>query len=487
MMRRRQFIAASSLTIAALGASRGWADTPALGYPRIMNGPMLCAPEEQAITVWVRTSGSYAVKLEISESPDFSRTLSAVAETAQADCDFCVVLRADGLQAGRVYYYRVLIDGVLDRYSRAQAPGVARTAPPQGMAGRFSIGFGSCARRQIDPLQLIWRQVLERSPDLFLWLGDNCYADTDSPLFLREEMRIQRDVPMLQPVLRSIPQLAIWDDHDYALNDSDRANPVREEALEVFRQYWGNPASGLPEMPGVFFQYSFGGVDFFFLDGRYYRDPNALADQPGKTMLGAGQLAWLKQALIESRAPFKCLVSGGGWTMAKGPGGDSWSSFLHERNLLFDFIRDERISGILLLSGDTHIGECNAIPWSRRGGYDLYEFVSSPLAQNPANNWVSRYPEIRLRAPEASSSNFGLVSFDLAADRPSATFRLVDIQGQEPWEKVTVYADELANGVTSWDQKIDANSRKQHQRIMNNSASTLGDYPAGYDPQAILR
>ncbi|MFQ5739432.1 MAG: iron-containing alcohol dehydrogenase, partial [Acidobacteriota bacterium] len=66
------------------------------------------------------------------------------------------------------------------------------------------------------------------------------------PDILAEEYRRQREVPRLQPLLRSRPQLAIWDDHDYGLNDSDRTNPVKKEALRVFQQYWANPAYGLP-------------------------------------------------------------------------------------------------------------------------------------------------------------------------------------------------------------------------------------------------
>ncbi|MCB1121986.1 MAG: alkaline phosphatase D family protein, partial [Verrucomicrobiae bacterium] len=126
--------------------------------------------------------------------------------------------------------------------------------------------------------------------------------------FLAEEYRSQRQVRSLQPVLRSIPNLAIWDDHDYGLNGHDRENPIKDVALKVFKDYWANPGYGLPDAPGVFFQYSYGGVDFFFLDGRYYRDPATMDDGPGKTMLGSKQLAWLKAGLKKSQAPFKFLI-----------------------------------------------------------------------------------------------------------------------------------------------------------------------------------
>jgi len=61
-------------------------------------------------------------------------------------------------------------------------------------------------------------------------------------------------------------------------------------------------------------------------------------------------------------------------------GGDSWGAYLTERNELFDFIRDEKIEGVVCISGDSHMGELNCIPRSQDGGYDIYDFCSSPLA-----------------------------------------------------------------------------------------------------------
>ena len=209
---------------------------------------------------------------------------------------------------------------------------------------KLQRGFGSlwflCRIQRSDPADL--NVVQNWNPDLFIWLGDNIYGDSPDIDILREEYRRQREVPSSLPVLRSIPQLAVWDDHDYALNNHDRTNPAKEKALQAFQEYWANPAYGLPEVPGVFFDYQYGGVDFFFLDVRYHRSPNEEEDGESKTMLGAEQLEWLKTKLSESKAPFKVLVSGSGWSSAKGGGGDSWAAFLQERDHLFTFIRDQK-------------------------------------------------------------------------------------------------------------------------------------------------
>ena len=217
----------------------------------------------------------------------------------------------------------------------------------------------------------------------------------------------------------------------------------------MFRRYWANPSSGLPDVPGTFFRQCYGAVDIFGLDCRYWRDPNRVPSTPEKTMLGTAQSAWLQQELLNSTAIFKVLACGSGWSMAKGVGADSWASFVHERDALFDFIRDNDISGVVLVSGDTHMGELNVMPWSARGGYDMYDLVTSPLAQPPNTNWVNRRPEQRVRPVFAADNNFGWLRFEFQGE-PRLTFSVVDSRGRFAWSPLTLTAAQLRNGVESW-------------------------------------
>jgi alkaline phosphatase D len=196
-------------------------------------------------------------------------------------------------------------------------------------------------------------------------------------------------------------------------------------------------------------------------------------------MLGAAQKAWLKDRLRASKAPFKILATGGGWTVNKGPGGDSWASFLTERNELFDFIRDERISGVVLLSGDTHIAELNAIPWSEKGGYDLYDLVSSPLAQDSADDFLERRPELRIRQAYFGSTNFGLLHFDMRGKDPWLEFNVLNYRGDAVWKPFRIYASELVNGKATWREKMDDLSLERYE-----SAASGGEY---YQPLAPFR
>lgn len=443
---RRSLLGKAALIAAALPFTpRAWGQT--LGYPRTLQGPMVGAPTANSIRVWSRVSGTFDVALEVAARRDFADALQSRPVRADESTDFTTVTEVDGLEPATSYFYRLRIDGVLDRYQ--PLPYRTRTAPRRRAA--FRAAFGSCARLQIDPEQAIFSVVEALEPDLMFFLGDNIYADSIEPSAVADLYRRQREVERQKPVMRSTPSLAIWDDHDFAINDSDRSNPIREQSLTLFNQYWAN-LNARPSTPGIFFKYDYGGIDFFFLDGRYYRDPASAPDSPGKTMLGAEQKAWLKDELRASRAPFKVLASGGGFSKAERIG-DSWAVYTHERNELFDFIRDHRVEGVFGISGDSHMGELNCIPWSEHGGYDFYDLCSSPLANLPDLDFVDQMPEIRIRSPWTRSVNVGLLDFSYD-DGPKLTYTLHNIYGAPAWEPLVLIPRDLRNGVETWRSKI---------------------------------
>ena len=444
---RRGFVG-SALAAAALRPF--WAFAAAPGYPRLMEGPMIGATTADSITFWGRASGEFDVEVEYSTDPMFGATRQSAPVRAAAESDHTVRITVTGLMPATRYFYRLLVDGIPDRYRLT--PFWTRTAP-SGLAP-FRLAFGSCSRHQLDAEQPIFNALTAAQPDVFFWLGDYIYADTTSAGVFAEDYRRQRAIASTLPLARSVPQLAIWDDHDFGLNNSDQGNPASAASLAAFRNSWANPSFGLPDCPGVFFKYAFGGVDFFMLDGRYYRTPNGDPDGPGKTLLGKRQGEWLRAELLKSSAPFKVLACGSGWSSEDGPKGDTWGAFLTERNALFDFIRDQLIEGVFCISGDTHFGEVNAIPWSERGGYDFYDFVSSPLAQATGGSCLDGDPELRIRLPYFRSVNFGLLDFAWEPE-PKVTFTLRDVRGDRVYEPVTLTPVELRNGASTWRSKMD--------------------------------
>ena len=86
---------------------------------------------------------------------------------------------------------------------------------------------------------------------------------------------------------------------------------LKGETLGLFQRYWPNPAAGLPDAAGTFGIARYGDILFFLLDDRWYRSPNAWPEGPDKTMFGARQLEWLKQALVSApRSALKIVAAG---------------------------------------------------------------------------------------------------------------------------------------------------------------------------------
>jgi alkaline phosphatase D len=432
-----------------------WGKPSITGTYRLMNGPMVGAPDPNEMTIWLRASAPVPVTVEYGTDPDLRDARQSAPVIPDAREDFVAKIRLQGLEPGTRYHYQIRLAGAPDRYLEPASPFTFVTAPRRNAPGKYRIAVGSCARIQQHPDQPIWDEVERWSPDLFLWLGDNVYIDSLEPQIMADMYQWQLSVEELQPLIRSVPQLAIWDDHDYALNDSDRTNPVKIEALSAFNRYWVNPRQGLPGAPGVFFSQSYGDVDIFMLDGRWYRDPVEKPDGPDKTLLGKRQLEWLQEALKASKATFKIIANGSSWTTAMGTEGDAWSAYLHERNALFDFIAREGIEGVVLLSGNAHVGELNAIRWSARGGYDFYELVSSPLAQNTRTDWLDYRPERRIRQVFVGGCNFGAIEIDTTTSPPKISLNLIDVRGNRVWQPLELSIEDLRPGAQSWDTKID--------------------------------
>jgi alkaline phosphatase D len=149
----------------------------------------------------------------------------------------------------------------------------------------------------------------------------------------------------------------------------------------VFNKYFCNPSSG-ENGQGIYTAYSWGDADFFLTDDRWWRSAERMNDSidgkpnPGKVMLGKQQMDWLKNALLESSAPFKIIVVGSQVLNLASPF-DKWPDFPIEYYEMMDFLKENNISGVLFLTGDRHHSEI--IKQERPGTYPLYDITVSPL------------------------------------------------------------------------------------------------------------
>jgi alkaline phosphatase D len=251
--------------------------------------------------------------------------------------------------------------------------------------------------------QSAWYLLHAQRADLHLTLGDTHYADTTDPdVQWRHHLRY-RQQREFAAVARSTPTYAMWDDHDYGPNNSDGTAEGKERSLAGWRQFWPNPALGATGIPGAFFQFSWGQVDFFVVDGRYHRSPDVAPDDGNKRMLGDAQFGWLVDRLKASEAKFKVIASGSTLNFSKG---DGWRIYTFSRHRLMDAIRENGITGVVYMSGDVHRSLIDISKESDRVGYPFIDVISSGIANS-------------------ATHSFATIDFDTTLENPTVRVRIV--------------------------------------------------------------
>ena len=331
-------------------------------------------------------------------------------------------------------------------------------APAPWRAERVErIAFGSC-NNQTRPTPL-WEKVNASDPELFLFLGDNVYGDTEDMDVLRSAYAALHAQPGFATLFDEIPVLATWDDHDYGANDAGKEYPMRAESQRILLESFGeDPDSPRWDREGVWGSWLLGPpeerVQIILLDLRTHRDPwgrrsdralpgdgrpggYATNDDPSATILGEEQWEWLESELrVPARlrligSSLQCVSDGHVW--------ECWSMMPHERKRLFDLVGETRANGVVLLSGDTHWGELSRIDPADSGvGYPLWEATSSGL--NQAWDYTNMKNTHRVSIP-IWRPNFGLVTLDW--DRPDPRVRLQVTDGGRGMLEVDLALDEL--------------------------------------------
>jgi alkaline phosphatase D len=410
----------------------------------LRSGPLLGPVETGEVTVWLQTRRACRAQLRFWETgkPGTAR-LSAEIATTEAG-DLIARFGLTGLSFGTPYDYELYLDG--RRVERpyplsfeTQALWQYRTAPPDVRAA-----VGSCAYinepaydRPGTPYgggYEIFETIARQQPDLMVWLGDDIYyreADVITPAGMRRRWAVDRSLPELQPLWGSVPSYAIWDDHDFGPNDADRTFPLREESLRIFKDYWMNPSYGTLETPGVFGRFTWSDAEFFLLDDRFYRAPESLPDGPEKRMFGAGQLRWLEESLLSSRATWK-IVATGSQMWNDHTRFETFAHFPGEQKELLDFLRTAKIEGVIFVTGDRHHTEL--LKRQEPGLYPLYELTSSPLTSGASQ--LREEKDNPLRVPGTwvtGTRNFGLIEITGPEKDRVLTLRTLDTSGKELW------------------------------------------------------
>lgn len=389
----------------------------------IIHGPMLGNVTGNSASIWVRTHGPLALEaVTVDPSGGIRRSQPS---RSTAETDYTLRLEVDGLQPESACEVFLVKEG--DEPEKAVSRLSLVTRPARGNGAKFKVAFGGGAG-YVPRYHPMWDTIRSFGPDALLMLGDNVYIDDPEHVLSQHYCYHRRQSePKWRRLVSEVPVYSIYDDHDFGDNDCMPGPEVdtpawKRPVLKVFQENWVNPpAGGGPENPGCWFEFSIGDVQFFLLDGRYYRH------RPSGSMLGEFQKQWLLKGLAESDATFKVIVSPVPFTEGIKPGSrDPWDGYPEEREEIFSWIESKEIDGVFLIAADRHRTDLRAT--KRENGYPLYEFMSSrltnqhthPVVETPGLIWGYR-----------DTCSFGLMEFDTASGDPSVLFRCIDSEGVE--------------------------------------------------------
>ncbi|MCP4256782.1 MAG: alkaline phosphatase family protein [Planctomycetes bacterium] len=345
------------------------------------------------------------------------------------------------------------------------------------------IAFGSCTR-QMQSAPLL-NTVVAANPDLFLMIGDVIYPDindeatalldpwpTEDTLERIKQVYAQMAAkPEYRNLKRNVPILAVWDDHDYGINDGSSDFSLKDESQHLFLDFFDEPAnSERRRTPGIYDVKTFGPegkrVQIILLDTRYFRTPPlpdtrskeekkalniagryAPNNDPMATVLGEAQWRWLEEQFRQP-AELRLLVSSYPLVPTE-LGRDAWGNFPLERQRLFNLIEETKANGVIVLSGDVHFAE---ISRTNEGPYPLYDFTSSALAAPSAGN--EKFTNKFRISRTYKEVNFGLVEIDWQAQpAPIVTLKAVGLDGSSVFEQQISLA-ELQQGSSTGDQTM---------------------------------
>jgi len=296
-----------------------------------------------------------------------------------------------------------------------------------------TIVMGSCNREDLP--QSFWSSIAQRRPDLWLWLGDNVYADTEDMSVMRSKYAVLKNHPGYTAFRKQVPILGIWDDHDYGVNDGNRLFSKKAEAKQQFMDFMDIPEQHpMRTRAGIYARYVFGPpgkqIKLILLDTRSFQDPlqrtpkgskkNYQANLEG-TVLGEQQWQWLKNELTESTADVHIIASSI-QVIPQDHKYEMWANFPKERERLFDLVLKSHVMNPIFLSGDRHLSELSKLKWK---GKVLYDITSSGMTHSfSGNQEYNRHRQGQLVTVES------FAELDFHWDQRILHVRHLDMQGQ---------------------------------------------------------
>jgi alkaline phosphatase D len=300
------------------------------------------------------------------------------------------------------------------------------------------IAFGSCLKQSSD--LTVFGSIVDKHPDLFVFGGDNVYADTTNEARLKAEYAELGESAEYRAFNATVPIVATWDDHDYGINDGGAEHPTKVMSQKVFLDFFGEPLnSERRRTGGVYASYQFGPwdkrINLIVLDTRFFRSKllrkrgangkkvYEINEDKSSTILGAQQWAWLEKELKEP-ATLTIIVSSI-QILSDKHRFEKWGNYPNDREKLFNLVKNANLENVLFVSGDRHFSELAKAEITP--GKSVYEITSSGMNYGGHFGKNENNP---YRLEWIGETGFALLDIDWQKSGPKLTVNYYDEKGE---------------------------------------------------------
>ena len=437
-MNRRNFLAQ------ATRASSGIVLAPAIITAAQARPQLPCGVQSGDITnnsamIWSRSDRAARLIVEYATTESFANSQKRIGPATLESSDFTARLDLTGLPTGQRIFYRVSFQDLSNsKVFSEPVVGSFKTASSKPSDVSFVWGGDVCGQGWgINPDfggMKIYDAMHRLQPDFFIHSGDTIYADgeikaevklDDGTLWKNivtsekskvaetlDEFRGNHRYNFLDENFRrfnaEVPMIAQWDDHEVRNNwypgqilDDPKytvksVDLLAARGLRAWLDYM--PLRFDPFDPErVYRAYNYGPLlDVLMLDERSYRGRNTPNNQvtmsEDTAFLGAAQINWIKQRLLNSRATWKVIASDMPLGLIVRDGRDNFEAVANssgpalgrelEMAELLRFIKQRKIKNVVWITADVHYCAAHYYDPAQAKFTDFspfWEFVAGPF------------------------------------------------------------------------------------------------------------
>ena len=393
--------------------------------------------------LWTKTDTATNIKVEGWTNAELSgpKAFQGKMKTSAAR-DHTVKIDQGGLTPNTQYWYRFKKD------EEVSDVGTFKTAPASNVSADVDFTWSGDSDgfkvNGVNPFNN-WETLTaaqNENADFFIYLGDTIYSDSSNRpggpattlADYRDAYRQQRSYQSLIDLQKSTSTYPLIDDHEVQNDfDGQTVDPARYAAgRQAFFENMPIRETGLPHDPScagdpLYRTVKWGSeVELFITDQRSCRSPDVAAacggdlgptlptavrssfpfslfltptpvagcltaiNDPTRTMLGPVQKQRLKNDLLSSTATHKVIVSELAWQQFYALPYDRWEGYAAERSEMLNFIRNNGIDNVSMLTTDNHMTMQNQVYIDRFTDPQTIanETITGPIATNTFQNEV---------------------------------------------------------------------------------------------------